>query len=65
MFGRLRGLVFVPLTIKQGGSGPNSGQVIYTPPRDKAVIQDRLDNLVNFVNDDEQLKTPQTKPSIR
>lgn len=48
--------VFAPLTIKQGGSGPNAGQVIYTPPRDQAVIQDRLDNLVNFVNDDEQFK---------
>jgi len=48
--------VFVPLTIKQGGSGPNAGQVIYTPPRDQAVIQDRLNNLVDFVNDDEQFK---------
>ncbi len=47
---------FVQLTIKQGGSGPNAGQVIYTPPRNQAVIQDRLENLINFVNDDEQFK---------
>ncbi len=47
---------FVPLTIKQGGTGPNAGQVIYTPPRNQAVIQDRLENLVSFVNDDDQYK---------
>jgi Fic family protein len=47
---------FVQLTIKQGGTGPNAGQVIYTPPRNQAVIQDRLENLVTFVNDDEQYK---------
>jgi Fic family protein len=47
---------FVPLTIKQGGTGPNAGHVIYTPPRDSAVIQDRLENLVSFVNNDEQFK---------
>jgi Fic family protein len=47
---------FVPLTIKQGGTGPNAGQIIYTPPRDATVIQDRLKNLISFVNDDEQFK---------
>jgi Fic family protein len=47
---------FLNTTIKQGGTGPNAGQVIYTPPRDVAVIQNRLDNLVIFVNDDEQFK---------
>ena len=47
---------FVQLTIKQGGTGPNAGQVIYTPPRNQVVIQDRLENLINFVNDDEQYK---------
>jgi Fic family protein len=47
---------FVPLTIKQGGAGPNAGKVIYTPPRDSAVIQNRLENLVSFINDDEQFK---------
>lgn len=47
---------FVQLTIKQVGTGHNAGQVIYTPPRDSAVIQNRLENLVSFVNDDEQFK---------
>jgi len=47
---------FVQLTIKQGGTGSNTGQVIYTPPRNQAVIQDRMKNLVDFVNDDEQYK---------
>jgi Fic family protein len=47
---------FVPLTIKQGGTGPNAGKVIYTPPRDISVIQDRLENLIGFINNDEQFK---------
>lgn len=47
---------FIQLTIKQGGTGPNAGQVIYTPPRNQEVIKDRLENLVKFVNDDEQYK---------
>ena len=48
--------VFLKTTITQGGTGPNAGQVIYTPPRDLAVIKNRLDNILNFVNDDEQFK---------
>lgn len=47
---------FLNTTIKQGGTGLYAGQVIYTPPKDLAVIQNRLDNIVNFLNDDEQFK---------
>lgn len=47
---------FAKVTINQGGSGPNSDQVIYTPPRDETIIHDRLKNLVNFLNDDDQFK---------
>jgi Fic family protein len=47
---------FVQLTIKLGGTGPGAGQVIYTPPRDVALINDRLDNLIDFVNDDVKFK---------
>ena len=47
---------FVQLTIKQGGTGPNAGKVIYTPPRDETIIHNRLENLINFVNDDVQFK---------
>ena len=45
---------FIQLTIKKGGSGPNAGQVVYTPPRNQEIIQDRLNNLVDFANDDEK-----------
>jgi Fic family protein len=47
---------FLITTIKQGGTGPNAGQVIYTPPRGMDIIQDKLDNLVYFLNDDAQFK---------
>jgi Fic family protein len=47
---------FVNTTIKQGGTGPNAGQVIYTPPRGQDIIQIKMDNLVNFLNDDENFK---------
>ena len=47
---------FLNTTIKQGGTGPNSGQVIYTPPRGVPIIKDKLSNLVNFLNDDEQYR---------
>jgi len=47
---------FLNTTIKQGGTGPNAGQVVYTPPRGKDIIQDKLDNLVYFLNDDMQFE---------
>ena len=40
--------------IKKRGSGILGGSVVYTPPRGEKVIQDKLDNLINFINDDEQ-----------
>jgi len=47
---------FLNTTIKQGGTGPNAGKVIYTPPRGVTIIKDKLDNLVNFLNDDEHYR---------
>jgi Fic family protein len=47
---------FLNTTIKQSGTGPNAGQVIYTPPRGQDIIQNKLDNLINFLNDDENFK---------
>lgn len=41
---------FFQTYIKQGGSGPNAGQVIYTPPRGEKVLEELLSNLVDFVN---------------
>lgn len=49
----------LPLTetvIRQGGSGGNAGQVSYTPPRGEGIIEKKLDNLIDFVNNDEQYK---------
>lgn len=43
---------FIITVIKQGGSGLNSGQVIYTPPKGKKRIQHLLENLSQFLNDD-------------
>jgi Fic family protein len=47
---------FSNTTIKQGGTGPNAGQVIYTPPRGQHIIKEKLENLITFLNDDEQFK---------
>ncbi len=40
--------------IKQGGTGPNAGTAIYTPPRGKEILEQKLENLLDFVNDDEK-----------
>jgi Fic family protein len=45
---------FSQTTIKQGGTGPNAGQVVYTPPRGPSIIQQKLDNLLEFLNDDQK-----------
>jgi len=47
---------FLNTTIKQGSSGPTAGQVVYTPPKGQAIIKEKLDNLVTFLNDDENFK---------
>lgn len=47
---------FSNTTIKQGGTTPNAGQVIYTPPKGHDLITRQLSNLTNFLNDDEQFK---------
>jgi Fic family protein len=39
------------ITIRQGGTGPNAGQTIYTPPRGEGVVEQKLDNLIAFLND--------------
>ncbi|MEJ1237923.1 Fic/DOC family N-terminal domain-containing protein [Chryseolinea sp. T2] len=40
------------ITIRQGGSGPNAGQPVYTPPRGEGIIEQKLDNLIAFLNAD-------------
>ncbi|MEP5612493.1 MAG: Fic family protein [Cyclobacteriaceae bacterium] len=39
--------------IRQGGTGPNAGTAIYTPPRGKGIVEEKLRNLADFVNNDE------------
>ena len=36
--------------IRQGGSGPNAGKPVYTPPRGVGVIEQKMDNLTAFLN---------------
>lgn len=47
---------FIETVIKQGGSGVNAGQISYTPPRGEGIIENKLDNLIEFVNDDEKYR---------
>jgi len=42
---------FARTHIRQGGSGPNAGKPVYTPPRGKGIVEAKLDNLVDFLND--------------
>ncbi len=39
--------------IKKSGSGLLSGEVMYTPPRGKQVINEKLNNLIEYINDDD------------
>ena len=49
-------LPFIETVIRQGGIGGNAGQVSYTPPRGEGILENKLDNLIDFVNDDERYK---------
>ncbi len=39
--------------IKKKGSGLLGGSIVYTPPRGQKVIEEKLENLLNYLNDDE------------
>ncbi|MDN5215351.1 Fic family protein [Fulvivirgaceae bacterium BMA12] len=43
---------FTSVLIRKGGSGPLAGQTIYTPPRGEGILEDKLTNLLAFMNDD-------------
>ena len=47
---------YTKTTIKVGGSGFNAGQVIYTPPKGRDTIRNKISNLLDFVNDDEHYR---------
>lgn len=40
--------------IKQGGTGPNAGKKFYMPPRGLGIIENKLGNLIDFLNNDEK-----------
>ncbi|MCH7401538.1 Fic family protein [Belliella kenyensis] len=43
---------FAQTYIRQGGSGPNAGKAVYTPPRGEGIIEAKMKNLVAFMNDE-------------
>jgi len=58
-------LPFFETVIRQGGTVSNAGKVIYTPPRGEGIIENKLDNLIEFINDDDYFKIdPLIKMSI-
>ena len=44
----------IKTVIRKGGSSITSGQVIYTPPRGEGVIEEKMKNWIDFVNDDKK-----------
>lgn len=40
--------------IKEGGTGPNAGKAFYTPPRGAGILEGKIRNLIDFLNDDER-----------
>lgn len=46
----------LPTVIKKGGSSMTSGQVIYTPPRGSGIIESKLDNWMEYCNNDDKFR---------
>ena len=42
--------------LKRGGSDERAGQRVYTPPLGNALLNEKFDNLIEYLNDDEQYK---------
>ena len=47
---------FLQTVIIQGGSGMNAGQVVYTPPGGTQVPEKKLQNLIDFINNERDYK---------
>ena len=43
--------------IRRGQSEFRSGEIIYTPPRGRGIIEKKMDNLIDYLNDDEKYPT--------
>ena len=48
---------FARTFIRMGGTGPNAGKPAYTPPRGQGIVETRLDNLIEFLNDENSKPT--------
>jgi Fic family protein len=44
---------FARTFIRMGGTGPNAGKPAYTPPRGDGIVEDKLDNLIDFLNNEQ------------
>lgn len=55
---------FLNTVIKQGGSGLNAGKVVYTPPRGNGVVEDKLQNMIDFMNNSDDKIDPLIKMAI-
>lgn len=53
---------FARTYIRMGGSGPNAGKPIYTPPRGEGIVEAKLDNLVRFLNEESM---PPAEPLLK
>lgn len=43
---------FARTFIRMGGTGPNAGKPAYTPPRGEGIVEAKLDNLIDFLNNE-------------
>jgi Fic family protein len=56
---------FARTFIRMGGTGPNAGEPAYTPPRGDGIVENKLDNLIDFLNNsDSQPSEPLLKMCI-
>lgn len=53
---------FAQTYIRQGGTGPNAGKAVYTPPRGEGVVEAKMQNLIDFIN---QEQSPRIDPIIK
>jgi Fic family protein len=52
------------IVIKRGQSEFRAGEVIYTPPRGKGVVEEKIDNLIKYLNNDKDQTDPLLKMVI-
>jgi Fic family protein len=45
------------VVIRRGNSEFKPGEIVYTPPRGKGVIENKMNNLIEYLNDDKKYKT--------